>query len=342
MLLFVVGSLFWLVRPWHDEIVLLVIPPLLILCALPAFAVTGALGGAAYAPYGLSDLDAHDVFVALNLVCGLGLAALALLYDSKPLLRAGVIAQGSLLLTYPVLWVALMQSLATGPNFLLTGTLAVGLGLVLLYALTGRVLTPERETKRRFPWEVLVPALWFAVFFFTPQLRVGAALPAAGTRIGGTPTIVPDAWLPTMFWAEWLFDLLGWFLVPYALLGLVMEIRRGIPLNRAALAFPRALLVAGVAWLAVYARDFSAVGLPLHPLREHTPPSMMTALLPLAGALALFAASRAWERKWNGFAEYSWRALTLGSLSAFLMANAQDAWSYARVLISPLPAWEIY
>jgi hypothetical protein len=97
-----------------------------------------------------------------------------------------------------------------------------------------------------------------------------------------------------------------------------------------------------VAWLAVFARDFSPVGFPLRPLREHLPPSMITELLPLAGALALFAASRAWERKWNGFAEFCWRVLMLGILAAFLVANTQDGWSYARVLFSPLAAWERY
>jgi hypothetical protein len=332
---FVLGSLIWLARSWSEPAppALLVIPPLLALSALAMFPIT-ALLGAKYAPYGIGDMDEYDAFMLLNFFWGLALAGLALLYRWRQLLRTGMIAQAALLATSPLGWLMLVTAVLRLYPLL---PALVLLGLPLLYYFTAIAL--RQEARHRFPWEALAIVFWASVTSASFQLHVGEALPAAGTQIDGTGILIPDAWLPTIFWVPTLFDVIRWLLIPYALLGVAVTLQRGIRLN---LTFPNVLPLAGVAWLAIYARDFTPLRFPLLPIQEQLPPSATNEILPLLGAVALCLAGRAAEGSWREPAASIWRVLTLGSLLAFLLAMAEDAWVYARVLFAPLPAWQLY
>ncbi|MEW6232902.1 MAG: hypothetical protein AB1566_11410 [Chloroflexota bacterium] len=416
--LFILGSLLLLVRARRDETSPwpLVIPPLLVLAALGAFPATGALGGARYQPYDLGDIQA--TFLIFNILGGLAMASMALLYRWPRLLLAWAVAQGLLLATYPVWWAGLwrwgmlgvpvptgalflglpllyaLAALALGLRFprrwgqsILAG-LAVGVALAILAGvrhpaylrgqsfrsevvwemwlgfaaqvplflafgalllplplLAWRVLRewPVEAEGRRFPWEALTLTLWAAPSLAIPLLTLGYTLPAAGSYQGWAGVTVPDAWLPTIIWAGWLFTAVLWLLLPYALLGLVSTLRF-VRLRPALPTFPGALLWMGVGWLAAFAWDLSPLSLPLHVVWET--PSAIDAFLPLLGGPLLLLVGRGWDvARFNAPTchRYSLRTLaqmaTLSLLLAFITWMGRAAWAYGRVLFAPLPAW---
>ena len=222
---------------------------------------------------------------------------------------------------------------------LLPLNLAFGASLMPLPLLAWQTLRERPgEGERRFPWEALVLVLWAATALATSYLTPGRTLPAPGDVQGwqSPDHVVPDAWLPTITWAAWLFAVVRWLLIPYALLGVVGTVLPTRP--RLALpAFPEALLWAGVAWLTGYAWDFSRLGFPLRVVVE--PRSVLESFLPLPGGVLLLLAGRAWERHWDRMAGGFWRLVTVGSLLALLLWTGQAAWAYGRVILAPLPAW---
>jgi len=412
--LFVVGGLLLLGRSWRHGVSpwLLVVPPILALAAVGAFPSTGALGGASYAPYDLSDVQ--EMFIGLNLFSALALTGLALLYRWPRLLLAWVTAQGLLLVTYPVWWAALWRwgmlgtpvsvgALALGlpllyalaartlgaslprrwGRWVLAG-LVVGIGLtilagvryaayargrgffpgamsemwlalaieVLLWLAFGALLMPlpllagrllrawAEEGERRFPWEALALMLWVATSIAASfmQLTPAGWLPAPGGVQGwrSPEHVVPDAWLPAITWAGWLFTAVRWPLLPYALLGLVNSLRAVRPRLELP-SFPGVLLWAGMGWLAAYAWDFSPLGFPLHVAWETY--SVVGALLPLPGGVLLILAGRAAGKRWGLWEDRFWRWMTVGGFLALLTWVGRAAWAYGRVLFAPLPAW---
>lgn len=128
---FFVGGSLLLLRERAGQ---LVIPPLLLLAGVAAFAVTGLLG-AEYAPYDL--FEQHEIFVWLNVLLGIVMSVLALLYRWPRLLFIWAYTQGILLVSYPVWWIVLWRWGELGAPVQVA---AVGLFLPLLYLLTSRAL----------------------------------------------------------------------------------------------------------------------------------------------------------------------------------------------------------
>lgn len=349
--LFVLGSLVVLLRTRRDPASpwLLVIPPLLTLAALGAIPATGVLGVTRYAPY--DPLDTQEGFLAFNFLSGLALVMLSLIYRWPRLLLAWAVAHGLLLVTYPTWWAALWSwgnMGAPGPMGVLV------LGLPLLYALAaltlvtqgpprrwglaGRLFHAEPEAvARRFPWEALTLVLLAATSLAPTLVLPGPAgmLPAAGSIQGwhSSNHVVPDAWLPTVTWAGWLFLAVRWLVLPYALLGFIFALRQGTRPRWALPAFPHVLLWAGLGWLAAYVWDISPLAYPLRVVRG------MYMAVPLPGVLLLLLARRAWERGWGRLGDGFWRLITFGGLGLLLLWVGRSAWVYGRALFAPLPAW---
>lgn len=132
--LFILGSLLLLVhaaRKREVQFGLLIIPPILTLATVGIFPVTAIMGGARYAPFDTGDI--HEVFVGMNLAGAFALVALTLLYRRPRLLLSWAVAQGLLLVTYPLWWGQLWRWGGLGNSPLAT---ALVFGLPLLYALT--------------------------------------------------------------------------------------------------------------------------------------------------------------------------------------------------------------
>lgn len=136
--LIILGSLGLLVRTLHTPDArpeLLILLPLLTLAVMGSFPITALMGGARYAPYDTGEI--HELFVGLNLVGGLALVILTLLYRRPRLLLTWALGQGVLLVTYPTWWGGLWRWGSLGNSPLV---LALVFSLPLLYALTLRVL----------------------------------------------------------------------------------------------------------------------------------------------------------------------------------------------------------
>lgn len=425
--LFVLGSFLLLLRSWRAAVSpsplvegsrrgvhwLPVLPPILALALAGAFPATGAVGGAAYAPYGTGDV--HEWFVGLNILGTLALTALALLYRRPRLLLAWARMQGLLLLTYPAWWAYLWRwgglgnilptlALIGGPPLLyalalgalgmrlprrwgrwVLAGLAVGVGMAVLAGIRHAayveargltpsetwpgfvmsvplllafgallaplpllarqmlreqpVLPPHREEpeggSRRFPWEALALLLWTSASIASHFL---GNLPTAGDVQGWVSLdhVVPDAWLPTITWAGWLFTAVRWLSLPLALWGLADALRRTRP-RLTFPGFPQVLLWAGMGWLASFAWDISRLGFPLGLAWETH--SAMDAFLHVPGGVFLLLAGRVAERRMGPWGRWLWRWMTVGGLLALLMWTGRAAWVYGRVLLSPLPAW---
>jgi len=422
--LFVLGSFLLLAHSWRaaassSYLVVgsrrgvhwpLLIPPILALTLAGAFPATGAVGGAAYAPYDTGDV--HEWFVGLNILGALALTALALLYRRPRLLLAWAGMQGLLLLTYPAWWAYLWRwgglgnllptlALIGGPPLLyalalgalgmrlprrwgrwVLAGLRVGIGLAVLAGIRhaaylgardfipsavsemwlgfvmsvplflafGALLAPlpllawqmlhtfegePREDERRFPWEALALLLWTSASIASHFL---GNLPVAGDVQGWVSPdhVVPDAWLPTITWAGWLFASVRWLSLPLALWGLADALRR-TRLRLASTGFSQVLLWAGVGWLISFAWDVSPLGFPLGVAWET--PSAVDAFLPVPGGVFLLLAGRAAERRQGRWGQWLWRWATVAGLLALLMWTGRAAWVYERVLLSPLPAW---
>lgn len=140
------GALFYVLRTTGGTAWLPVIPAVLTLVVVGAYPATSLLGGARYAPYDTGDI--HEWFVNMNLIAGLAMAALALLYRRPRLLLRWAVAQGILLITYPAWWGGLWRWGALGNGL---PALVLAVGLPLLYGLTANVLgvgLPKRWTRR--------------------------------------------------------------------------------------------------------------------------------------------------------------------------------------------------
>jgi len=99
----------WLFRgpPATERPLRLVLPPMLTLSLLHAWTATADLGGARYAPYDPSE--PRDLLILLHVGIAALIAGMAALYRWPELLRAGVLAQGIVLLLDPGLWAALVH-----------------------------------------------------------------------------------------------------------------------------------------------------------------------------------------------------------------------------------------
>lgn len=155
----------------------LLIPPLLALAGVAAFAVTGTLG-AEYAPYNL--FEQHEIFVWLNVLLGVLMSVLALLYRWPRLLFIWVCTQGLLLVSYPLWWIVLWRWGGLGVPVQVA---AVGLFLPLLYALTSRALGIRVPTS--FPLSVSLALL---------LPLVAAARHAIYLESGFLPSFVTESW----------------------------------------------------------------------------------------------------------------------------------------------------
>ena len=217
--------------------------------------------------------------------------------------------------------------------------LAFGASLMPLPPLAWQALRERQEEgERRFPWEALALILWAATALAISYLTPGRTLPAPGDVQGwqSPDHVVPDAWLPIITWAGWLFSAVRWLLIPYALLGLMGTLRRARP--RPVLpAFPEILLWVGGGLAGRLRLGFQPPGLP--PARGRGASFGVGVVPAPAGGGLLLLAGRAWERRWGRIAGGLWRPVTVGSLLALLLWTGQATWAYGRVLFVPLPAW---
>lgn len=229
------------------------------------------------------------------------------------------------------MWLGFVMSV---PLFLAFGALLAPLPLLawqMLHTFEGE----PQEDERRFPWEAMALLLWTSASIASHFL---GNLPAAGDVQGWVSPdhVVPDAWLPTITWAGWLFTAVRWLSLPLALWGLADALRRTRP-RLTFPGFPQVLLWAGMGWLASFAWDISRLGFPLGLAWETH--SAMDAFLPVPGGVFLLLAGRVAERRMGPWGRWLWRWMTVGGLLALLMRTGRVAWVYGRVLLSPLPAW---
>jgi hypothetical protein len=192
----------WLFRgpPATERPLRLVLPPMLTLSLLHAWTATADLGGARYAPYDPSE--PRDLLILLHVGIAALITGMAALYRWPELLRAGVLAQGIVLLLDPGLWAALVHggwpvwsafpSLILLPVLYGLGAAALGVsfprragigmgaglafGLVSLGWAAGRGALVFREPFEAALWGGLALAGW-ALIAPMPALAALAVLP---------------------------------------------------------------------------------------------------------------------------------------------------------------------
>ncbi|MFB0535432.1 MAG: Ig-like domain-containing protein [Anaerolineae bacterium] len=217
----------------------------------------------------------------------------------------------------------------------------------------GRTWPGEGLARRpdRWAWVAFLVILFLMSRASAGQLRVGEggffALPAPMEvqRWGPAERVVPDAYLPTITWAGWLFSALRWLLIPAALLILWeawwQQAQRPVRARARWNEFPRLLL-----WPALASTGIFITIYPLNMLSFvlgvawGDQMGLLQGLSPLLTGLGLLWLYRLWEQEWSQPMRTLWTLLTAGLLALYAVWQAQALVAYGRVLFAPLPAWE--
>jgi len=216
----------------------------------------------------------------------------------------------------------------------------------------GRTWPEEGLARRpgRWAWVAFLVILFLMSGASARQLRVGdGGLPAPMEvqRWGPAERVVPDAYLPTITWAGWLFSALRWLLIPAALLILWeawwKRAERPVGARARWNEFPRLLLWPALASTSI----FITLNYPLPQLSFvlgvvwDRRMGLLQGLSPLLTGLGLLWLYRLWEQEWGRRTRTLWALLTVGLLVLYAVWQAQALVAYGRVLFAPLPAWEM-
>ncbi|MCS7251747.1 MAG: hypothetical protein RMK32_08580 [Anaerolineae bacterium] len=200
----------------------------------------------------------------------------------------------------------------------------------------------------RFPWEGAALFFWFPIGIAAELVTPGRFLPAPGSPQPWVDPdqVVPDAWLPTAFWAGgMLSEVHRWapLLLFPALIDGFRWIRGARIADRLRPTMGSAALVAGLALLWTASAADLAV-----PSIVQSQPEALGALgwlgptahlwefwLMLLGAAGWIVSARGLERARAGAGRWLWRSATLLLGAAWLIPAAQMAWILLRSVLSP-------
>ncbi|GBD09573.1 hypothetical protein HRbin22_01830 [Candidatus Thermoflexus japonica] len=161
---------------------------------------------AAIVRFGLPGWPAAPGVLLLPMFYGLGAVAIGFSFTRRMAPGIGLgLAAGLVMLGWSIHRGALNG--ATDPERLWAGGLVL-LGWTLMVSLPflawGAKAPSGQAGRARFPWESLALFLWFPTGIAADLLTPGRGLPAAGSLQPWVDPdqVVPDAWLPTLFWAS--------------------------------------------------------------------------------------------------------------------------------------------
>jgi len=215
----------------------------------------------------------------------------------------------------------------------------------------GRTWPEEGLARRpdRWAWVAFLVILFLMNGASAGQLRIGdGGLPAPMEvqRWGPAERVVPDAYLPTITWAGWLFSALRWLLIPTALLILWeawwKRAERPVGARPRWNEFPRLLLWPALASTGIFLTSIYPLNMLSFVLGVAWDSQMglLQGLSPLLVALGLLWLYRLWEQEWEQRMRTLWALLTAGLLALYAVWQVQALIAYGRVLFAPLPAWE--
>ncbi len=280
----------------------------------------------------------YEILPWLFVTPAYGLAAWALGWQPNRRVVSMVLGAGTFAVVAPLV-MSLVGSDTSFASYSLLGAEVVWSAAALLplglYAWRARREweTAALEQSPSAPWMAaaltLVCGALLAGYLLGPPMlpRAGEAQP----WISNTH-IVPVAWLPTLAWSAWLFDVLPWLAGLLVLGGVVSGLRARPMLS---LGTVNGLVWLGITLLLGWGMDS------LSPLRfilnvtSEGFTSLLDWLGPLIAALGLLFIARQWERGRRPV----WVLAVFLLLSLFLWLQAEMAWPYARFLFFPQPDW---